>query len=212
MYQSVLATSKTLQHYLETQIVADPFLGGSGPGAGPFTTRGMKVSLRTPKEMENLEEGVSLWLYRVVVDDQSLNDPPRRISATQVQDRPLPLRLHYLVTPLTSRDNDGDPDTEQYLLGKVLQLFHSKPCFRGADLREQLTGTDARLTVRLETMGLEEITRVWDALEGSYQLSVSYEVSTVQIDSGLQPVSGPRVKVVVPEHGIIVGAEAGSAA
>ena len=212
MYQSVLATSKTLQHYLETQIVADPFLGGSGAGAGPFTTRGMKVSLRTPKEMDTLEEGLSLWLYRVVVDDQSLNDPPRRISATQVQDRPLPLRLHYLVTPLTSRDNDGDPETEQYLLGKVLQLFHGKPCFRGADLREQLTGTDAHLTVRLETMGLEEITRVWDALEGSYQLSVSYEVSTVHIESGLQPVSGPRVRTVLPDYGVIARAEGGSAA
>ena len=49
MYQSVLATSKTRQDYLETQIVADPVLGGSGAGAGPFTTRGMRVSLRTPK-------------------------------------------------------------------------------------------------------------------------------------------------------------------
>jgi hypothetical protein len=208
MYQALLATSKTLQHYLETQVVLDPFLGGSGPGAGPFTTRGMHVSLRTPKEMENLEEGISLWLYRVVADDQRLNDPPRWISATQRQDRPLPLRLHYLVTPFTSRDNDGDPETEQYLLGKVLQLFHSKPCFRGADLREQLAGTDAQLAVRLETMGLEELTRVWDALEGSYQLSISYEVSLVDVYSALQPVTGSRVQAVLPETAVIVGSAA----
>lgn len=208
MYQAIHATSKTLQHYLETQIAADPFLGGSGPGAGPFTTRGMVVSLRTPKEMENLEEGISLWLYRVVADEQRLNDPPRRVTTSQLQPPPLPVRLHYLVTPFTSRANDGDPDTEQYLLGKVLQLFHGKPILRGADLREQLTGSSAQLNIRLETMTLDEITRVWDALEGSYQLSVSYEVGLVNIDSALQPIAANPVQVVLPHYGVIVESEA----
>lgn len=207
MYQAIHATSKTLQHYLETEIKADPFLGGTGPGAGPFTTRGMQVSLRTPKEMENLEEGVSLWLYRVVADDQTLNNPPLRIGRDLMQAPPLPIRLHYLVTPWTSRDNEGDPDTEQFLLGKVLQLFHSKPLLRGADLREQLAGSTAELRVRLETMSLDEITRVWDALEGSYQLSVSYEVSVVNIDAATQPVAANPVQVVLPQYGIVVGNE-----
>ena len=40
------------------------------------------------------------------------------------------------------------------------------------------------LKVRLEPLTLEEITRVWEALEGSYQLSVSYEVSVVNIMPG----------------------------
>jgi hypothetical protein len=208
MYQAIHATSKTLQHYLEIQISADPFLGGAGPGAGPFTTRGMMISLRTPKEMENLEEGISLWLYRVVVDEHQLNHPPRRITPNQLQAPPLPLRLHYLITPYTSRANQGDPDTEQYLLGKVLQLFHSKPIFRGADLREQLAGSQAQVNVRLEPMTLDEITRIWDALEGSYQLSVSYEVSVVNIDSSIQPVAANPVQVVLPHYGVIVGSEA----
>lgn len=208
MYQAINATSKTLQHYLETQIGADPFLGGTGAGAGPFTARSMVVSLRTPKEMQKQQEGVSLWLYRVAVDEQRLNDPPQRINQNQIQAPPLPLRLHYLVTPLTSDDHPGDPEIEQYLLGKVLQLFHSKPIFRGADLREQLVGSQAHLSVRVETMTLDEITRVWDALEGSYQLSISYEVSVVNIDSATQPVAADSVQVVLPRYGVIVGSEA----
>ena len=207
MYQAIYATSKTLQDYLKQEITADPLLGGSGPGAGPFTTRSMVVSLQTPKEMEDHAEGISLWLYRVVVDDQRLNDPPQRINPDRIQAPPLPLRLHYLMTPLTNRANEGDPDTEQYLLGKVLQLFYSKPVLRGADLREQLAGSQAQLNLRLETMTLDEITRVWDALEGSYQLSVSYEVSVVNIDSATQPMPANPVHVVLPHYSTIVGSE-----
>lgn len=204
MYQALHATSRTLADFIENEIDADPFLTGPGPGH-PFRERGMHVLLNTPAEMADAntpKEGISLWLYRVVRDEDRLNDPPARISATQLRPPPLPLRLHYLVTPITSRANDGDPDTEQYLLGKVLQLFHSKPQFRGADLRGELAGTAAELFVRLETMTVDEITRVWDALEGSYQLSVSYEVSLVNIDAALEPQNVTPVLVALPEFGL----------
>ena len=204
MYQALHSTSRTLASFLENEIDADPFLTGPGPGH-PFRERNMHVLLNTPAEMadaNNPKEGISLWLYRVVRDEERLNDPPARISATQLRSPPLPLRLHYLVTPITSRANDGDPDTEQYLLGKALQLFHSKPRFGGADLQGELAGTAAELFVRLESMSVDEITRVWDALEGSYQLSVSYEVSLVNIDAALEPQSVVPVRVALPEFGL----------
>ncbi len=204
MYQALHGTSRTLADFLENEIKADPFLFGPGVGH-PFRERGMHVLLNTPAEMadpNNLKEGISLWLYRVVRDEQRLNDPPARISATQLRPPPLPLRLHYLVTPITSGANDGDPDTEQYLLGKVLQLFHSKSQFRGADLQAELAASSAELFVRLETLSMDEITRVWDALEGSYQLSVSYEVSLVNIDAALEPQNVTPVLVALPEFGL----------
>jgi hypothetical protein len=148
------------------------------------------------------QEGVSLWLYRVVRDEERLNDPARRISPTQLRPPPLPMRLHYLVTPLTNRDNLGDPETEQFVLGKILQLFHSKPMFRGADLQGPFLGTGVELFARLETLTLDEITRVWEGLEGSYQLSVSYEVTLVDIDSALEPDSLTPVLVALPEYGM----------
>ena len=103
MYQALHATSATLQQYLTAQIKADTFLYAP---TSPFRARSMAVVLNTPKEMDdNHQEGVSLWLYRIVRDEDRLNDPPRRIAPNLVQPTPLPLRLHYLVTPLTSRDN-----------------------------------------------------------------------------------------------------------
>lgn len=203
MYQALNATSKTLRDFLRVQITADAFLNAP---TSPWNMRSMQVTLNTPPEMvDNSQEGISLWLYRVVRDGERLNDPPVRLSATQIKAAPFPVRLHYLVTPITSRTNQGDPETEQYVLGKVLQLFHSKATLRGADLRDEFAGSDVELNVRLETLNLEEITRVWDALEGSYQLCVSYEVSVVNIDSALEPQSVVPVEVVIPELGLIVG-------
>ena len=204
MFQALNATSTTLVDYLQTSIDADPFFGTPGH---PWRDRNMRVRLQTPSEMtqSNTDEGVSFWLYRVVRDEERLNDPPRRISPTQLRPPPLPVRLHYLVTPITNRANDGDPDTEQYALGKVMQLLYSKPRFRGADLRGQFAGTDIEFFVRLETMSLDEITRVWEGLNGEYQLSVSYEVSFVEIDAALEPESLTPVLVSLPEIGIVTG-------
>jgi hypothetical protein len=204
MYQALHATSVTLRQVLLDGITADAFLAGP---AAPFTTRGMTVSLNTPQEMIDLgREGISLWLYRVVRDEHRFNDPPRRVSGTQLAPPPLPVRLHYLVAPVTTRQNQGDPDTEQYLLGKAMQILHTRPLLRGADLQGELSGTDAQINLRLESLSLEEITRIWEALEGSYQLSVSYEVSVINIDVTREPDFRTPVTEVLPEIGVIVGA------
>lgn len=204
MYQALHATSVTLQQFLDAEVKSDSFLFAP---AAPFRARGMVISLNTPKEMEeNDQEGVSLWLYRVIRDEQRLNDPPVRISADQLRPPPLPLRLHYLITPITSRANLGDPDTEQYLLGKVMQSFYTNPVLRGSDLRGELVGSDAQLHVRLETLDLDQMSRIWEALEGTYQLAISYEVAVVNIDSAREPDSLTPVQEVLAEIGQIMGA------
>jgi hypothetical protein len=198
MHTALRSTSQTLRGFLSDCFEAAPDLRpffDSGSGGS------MKVALVTPQEMiDNSFEGVSVWLYRVVRDDQRLNSPPERVGRNQIKPPPLPMRLHYLVTPMTASDTAGGSETEQVLLGKVLQLLHDKPQLRGSDLRDDFVGTDVELHVRLETMTLEEITRVWEAIDASYQLSVSYEVSVVNIDSAIQPESIAPVMVTLPEH------------
>jgi hypothetical protein len=201
MYTALQATSQTLSKFLEARFKADPLLKKF------FNGGTMVVSLNTPEEMaEKPAEGLSVWLYRVIRDDQRLNDRPERVSPTQLRQAPLPLRLHYLMTPVTDKKN-GDPETEQIILGKVLQLFHSHPVLRGADLQGDFVGTEAELRLRLEPMSLDEITRVWEALAGSYQLSVSYEVSLVNISAEQEPDVLTPVDVVMPEYGVIAASE-----
>ena len=89
MYTALRATSRTLSKFLETSFLADPLLSG-------FFGGGMVVSLATPQEMnEKPAEGLSVWLYRIIRDEQRLNDPAgsnqRHRTATAAAARPAPL-------------------------------------------------------------------------------------------------------------------------
>lgn len=200
MHTALHAASRTLRRTLEAAVLADPGLAAHFAGA-------MEVSLHTPSEMiDRGTQGLSVWLYRVVRDEQRLNTPPQRVAPDRVRPTPLPVRLHYLVTPIVDSTASVDgPELEQVLLGRVLQRLHDQPCLRGADLEGDLAGTDHELHCRLEPLGLEELTRVWDALDRAYQLSVSYELTVVEIDSAREPRSRVPVREVSAPHGVLVG-------
>lgn len=202
MYTSLVSISETLRHLLLVGLQSD--VGPNGL-SDMFTSATLTVSLATPREMHHHEQGLSLWLYRVVRDEMRLNDPSEIHTfidgRVEIIPPPLPLRLHYLVTPLVNRN----PATEQRILGRVLQVFHTKPIIAGADLREDLMGTTAEIHLRLEALSLDETTRVWEALEGSYQLSVSYEVTLANIESIAQPLASRIVESARSATGVIVG-------
>ena len=195
MYTALRATSLTLQDYLLGGFVADPDLG---PLFNLVLGGTMAVSLNDPEEMRTTNvDGVSLWLYRIERDDQRLNAPPTRPTPNRLVPTPLPLRLHYLVTPIVTIDPAFplvSPAREQEILGKVLQLLYEHPLLRGTDLRDTLTGSSETISVRLEPLTLEEITRVWTALQRPYQLSISYEATLAMIAPEVQP------SVLTPVH------------
>lgn len=205
MYTALTATSETLAGFVLGEMRSDARLRNffDPPSGGT-----MVVTLNTPDEMVELkQEGVSIWLYRVARDEDLLNAPPPVARRGQFEHAPLPVRLHYLVTPLVARKSPLGSALEQTILGKLLQLFHDHPRFRGPALLGDFTG-DLRveLTVRLESMSLEDITRVWDALDASYELSVSYEVTVVEIRSELVD-DVAAVTSAMPVSGVIVASE-----
>lgn len=163
----------------------------------------MIVSLLTPQELSDLPgEGVSLWLYRVQRDEQTLNLPPRRLASDRIEPPPLPLRLHYLVSPIVSHKKPDSPELEQHILGKILQVFNDLGSLRGSALMADLAGQALEIFVRLEPLTLEETTRVWDALELSYQLCISYEVSVIPIASDQAARNQRLVDSVMAEYGV----------
>src|ERR1700744_6493703 len=100
--------------------------------------KNVPIELLSPREMEDNQEnlGVSVWLYRVSRMADLLNEPPQRISLTQIVRTPLPILLYYLITPVAT-----DPLTRHALLGKVLQVMNDHAILRGADLQGILQGT-----------------------------------------------------------------------
>jgi hypothetical protein len=201
VYTALVSVSQTLRAHLRARFFADAVLR---PLFDPILGGNMIITLNNPEEMtRNNAQGVSLWLYRLVRDEDLLNRPDRRVTTSNFQMPPLPLRLHYLVAAIVDRTAAGSADTEQTILGKVLQALHDHPLFSGADLQGAFTGTNIQFRVRLETMSLEELTRVWEALDRAYQLSASYEISLVDIDSEITE-HIPLVIEAVPAPGIVV--------
>ncbi len=177
-YTAFSAVSSTLQTLLTNNI--------TNALAVPLN---VPIQLYSPPEMDTVGQvpGISLWLYKVTRMAEMMNEPPERKSATQLARTPLPVLLHYLVTPMAT-----DPLTRQTLLGRVLQVFNDHSILRGTDLQGVLQNTAEQLRVSLEALTLEELSLVWDALGAPYQLSVTYLVQVVKIDSDLELVkSGP---------------------
>lgn len=172
-FETLKDVTKALQDLLKEHITNNP---------QPQLT-GVKIDLRSPKEMreDNKAIGVSFWLYRVTRNADLLNLPAPRPALDQALRRPIPLDLFYLVTPIAASAGD-----EQLLLGRVLQTFNDHSILRqtelGADFPEGY-----ELRVVLETPSVEEQTRIWHALEESYQLSVTYLVHVVPIDTAHEP-------------------------
>jgi hypothetical protein len=199
MITALRATSRTLADFLQAEFVADAALHDL------FTAvPGLRVYVNTAADM-TAREGLSVWLYRIVRDEMTLNRPPERISPTLTRRVPLPVRLHYLFTPVLQSKEEDATQTGHVILGKVLQCFHDRAQLFGTDLHDDFAGTDSLVTVRLEGLSVDELTRLWDALDSPYRTSVSYEVTVVDVEAGVQPEVGPPVRVPRAETGVIVG-------
>jgi hypothetical protein len=203
MYTAIYSASTALSNYLRTQLEALPAPGLGFGGGGPRV-----VVLNSPHELreEVKKEGLSVWLYRIERDEMRLNVPDERLPGNLLRPPPLPLRVHFLMTPVTFTGASGAaPDVEQKILGRVMQALHTRAILQGTDLdNTDLEGSDAQFHVHLEALALDELSRVWEALEGSFTLAVSYEVTVVNVDAALEPRRMSPVKIALPEVSVIV--------
>jgi hypothetical protein len=200
MFTHILAASLTLQSVLKNSFIADPGLVTLFGSGGTST-----VSLATPDGMEAAgTTGLSMWLYRLIRDDQTLNRPPFKVAPNLIRRHSLPVRLHYLMTPILTGSANATPapETEQLIIGRVLQTLNDQPLISGPDLQGSYAGTGVELAARLETLGLDETSRIWEGLERSYQLSVSYEVTVVVIASEFAPIAVTPVRIAEPQYAI----------
>ena len=189
-FTAVRAVSMTLLDLLQREVRSENELAD------------VTVRLDSPRVMrkDNTESGISLWLYMMRREPDTLNRPPERPATSQVRRRPLPLTLHYLVCAFRKH-----PEDEQTILGKVAQVFHDHAIIEPGDLTDSLTGEDLQLRVVLDAPTLEELARVWDSLNEPYQLSLAYTVQVVSIDSDRDAALRPPVLVSTQQPAQIVG-------
>ena len=143
---------------------------------------------------------VTVFLYELIEDPSARNRPrPRepQNGSTSIAKPRSTLLLRYLITPWSP-----SRDTDQILLGRVVQYFHNHPIIAGPDLVGQgatpssgLGGSAEALKVTMAPITLEDRTRIWHTVELKYRLSLTYEVRVVNIDvtaGEVVPVIGSR--------------------
>jgi len=149
-----------------------------------------RISLESPFDLRaNNAVRLSIYLYRIVEDPNTKNQFPVSGNGNQLRKPPLTLDLFYLVTPMV-----GKPEEQQIVLGKVMQVFYDRAILEGADVAGSLAASAEQLRVILNPVTLEETTRVWQALEMSYRLSVCYTVRVAMVDSRRQQSVQPVVR------------------
>jgi hypothetical protein len=194
----------------------------------PAGTLAVPVTVSAPPEdvpgAEPQPEGprVNLFLYRVTENATLKNQEiPGHGSTGAYGHPPLSLVLHYLVTAYgTSAQDDqlGDERIAHDLLGSAMRVLHDFAII-DARLRRVVfppVGTPIldpvllnefeRVKLCLDPVSLDDLTKLWTALERRFRLSAAYTVSVVQIESrqprrfprpvGEPPAAGPRVFVV----------------
>jgi hypothetical protein len=127
------------------------------------------------EEPTNLDDVVSLFLYRITVSEQLRN--MRRPGAADGPS-PLPLNLHYLLTAWTA-----SAEVEHTVMTWAMRVIHEHPILDASALMEDGGWRpDEVIHVAPEELTNEEMMRLWDALAPAYRLSYTYVARVVVID------------------------------
>jgi hypothetical protein len=212
--------SATLKNLLVDRVKWPPELTAPATPPPPVPVR-----VGVPPDDDALDKDplLNLFLYRVTENGYLKNQeiPGHGQPGNGYGHPPLSLDLHYLLTaygalgdPDVTAANPLDERIAHFLLGSAMQVLHDMPVIvRGATggggqqiLHASLRSEFEQVKLTLEPLTLEDVAKVWTALNRPYRLSAAYEVSVVQIESGLPPryvrlvgelpAAGPRSRAV----------------
>ncbi len=148
-----------------------------------------QISYQSPKDAQAKpakSTQLSIFLYNITENTNMRNQPqPQNPTAPRTL---LYLNLHYLITPLTEK-----AETDQVLLGKIIQLFAEAPVLRGSTLQGSLGEEAGELRVVLDVFSLDDLSKLSTLLSSPYRLSVGYTVSPVRIVASNIPEQKPVI-------------------
>jgi len=124
---------------------------------------------------------LSIYLYRILENGDMKNRPLERSINGLLEYPPLALNLYYLITPLT-----GSVENDQMLLARTMQIFYDHAILAGSELESPLQDNMEELRIALDSLSIEDITRIWSGFLRPFYLSVSYEVRVIFVDSARQ--------------------------
>lgn len=215
------AVSAVLRNVLDDGVVA------AAPSLGS-----VNVTAIAPDQVETADgdpPGLNVYLHRVTPNAgwRNADLPSYDGNGTRLSNPPLALDLHYLVTAYGTADFEAE-----ILLGYALHLLHERPvldpeairraldpsplgagvlppafqALRAADLADQVES----ITITLDPIDTEEMSRLWSAFQTNHRPTAAYVVTVVLIEADVptrEPLPvlsrGPDDRGVVVEPSLV---------
>jgi len=157
---------------------------------------------------------LNLFLYRITESAGLKNqDLPGMAGPLSLGRPPLSLELHYLITAAGLDPND-DRGAHR-VLGDAMLTLHDHPIIAKDDplLDPALQNAAELITVTMEQLDTEELSKIWTAATAPVRLCTGYKVTVVQLESTrprrvakpvlAPPAAGPRVYAVPLDRPVI---------
>lgn len=223
---AIAGVSAVLKDLLDTGIVDHQVTDALGAGVTVSSIPPDTVPIDGADAVPRL----NLFLYQVTHNPgwRNVDLPSRDARGRRVTNPPLALDLHYLMTAYGITELQAE-----VLLGYGMQVLHEHPvlareavrtaltpdpvsgallpsiyqALRSADLAEQVE----LLKITPESMGAEEMSRLWSALQAHFRPTAAFQVSVVLIEPRRAAVSplpvlsrGPVDPATQRDHGVFV--------
>lgn len=143
-----------------------------------------EVSLVSPADEKvdaNSKPKVNLYLFRIEENPFARNRDWQPVGNDILHKTPLSLSLFYVLTPYAVDQKVG-----HQALGEAMRIFYDNAIIEPSLLDGSLEHSSEPLKLDLCSFNLEELTRVWNAFNTAYRLSVCYQVRIVFIDSSIE--------------------------
>lgn len=157
-----------------------------------------------PPDTLSSETGVNIFFYQATPNLGWRNKclPSRNVRAERISNQPLALDLHYLI----SAHGDNDLFAE-ILLGSAMQTLHENSVFARQEVQSLLAASSSDsirdalsnsglanqlelVKVTPEYLSIEDMSKLWSAVQSSYRPSSAYLVTVVLIEAE-EPASSP---------------------
>jgi Pvc16 N-terminal domain len=181
----IAAVTGALVNILTNRFSSDPSLSGVNVTSLPIDKTRAGVNVNSNQ--------LNLYLYQTLPNAAWRNmDQPGVVRMGETGNPPLALNLHYLFTAFGV---DNSEILSQRILGTAMSVLHERPLLDTSDLKNALPGVDPgdqieRVRFSPQPLSLEEISKLWTALQTQYRLSTTYLATVVLIDSQ-QPAKTP---------------------
>ena len=144
----------------------------------------VRFELYQPSDFNSpMNEGVSLFLYRIEIN-AGLRNMPNRTGLDGITRRaPLPLDLHYLLTVWAK-----DVVKQQRILGIVMQTLFDAPVLSAERLNtsgpeQGIFRPNESVEIIFNSLSLQDISNIWSAFKVGLPVSIGYIARVVGIDS-----------------------------